>query len=390
MLKVGLSALTGGIQSGLLPIVALVLLAPAEYGLFSIVYLVFAFGLSLQYSLVSEAWARARRSTEGTDDDWPSYSGAILSLALLVAVAALGVGLAVEPLRPTAAILFGAVLLGVYRSASRYHAAAERRLRSVIVSDVAASVLFVATVAALVVPAGPLTALALGWLAAGVAGSVALRLPALRRGHGPLAWLRTHGREIRPLLLDSLLMDAGAIGTPLILAGPLGAAKFGVYRAISNVALPVRLLVDPIRPQLGRAPTALLLGARATALIFGAAAVLAVLCFAALEWVVPAIPVTLGTLSSLAQYALPSAIFVVGSLVGTVYYIVCRTRVGYRSILFGRVSQTVLVIAMPLAGAVVGGLTGAIWGFVVSACTSGLIWCALAFRARRAAAPAPA
>ena len=49
----GVSLGTGAIYSLLVPLAALTLLAPLAYGVFSASYLVFAFGVSLQYSVVS-------------------------------------------------------------------------------------------------------------------------------------------------------------------------------------------------------------------------------------------------------------------------------------------------------------------------------------------------
>lgn len=384
MLRLASSALSGGVFAALVPIGALILLQPAEYGQFSIVYLTFAFGLSVQYSVLSETWARGRAQA-GLDSSWRAFAGMLFTLCALFALAVLAIALSIGDLRPSAALLAGAVLFGVYRNGARYFLVAEGSAGRAAISDVGGSIAFALVLAGalLLLHADPLVAVSAAWLASGLVASLGLRAPSLRFGSGPVIWARRRWRDIRPLLFDSLLMDAGAIGTPFLLAAPLGAASFGVYRAISNVALPVRLLVDPLRPALGRASLSRILGRMPTALVLGGGAVLSLACFAVLEWALPAVPVELGTLSSLTRFALPCAVFVFASLLGTVYYIVCRTNAGGRSILVGRWVQTALVVAAPLLGAALGGLTGAIWGFSISALVSGVVWTVLAFNIKR-------
>lgn len=387
MIRIATSALFGGLLSALVPIVALLLLEPARYGLFSIVYLIFAFGLSVQYSSLSEAWARNRRDP-GLDDlgeatrpvsDWAAYSGMLLTIAFAFGIAATITAYLVEGLRSDALLLGGAVLAAVYRNGARYFAAAERSITRVLISDIAGIVTFTG---ALALTWGNLvSSITIPWLVSGIAGSVVLRLPRVRRGSGPISWVSDHKHHIRPLLVDSLLMDAGAIGTPFLLAGFMGPTRFGVYRAVSNVALPVRLLIDPLRPILGRLPRARVLDRKATTFLLAASFVLSGACFVVLLLVVPAIPVSLGTLSSLTAFAVPCSIFVIGSLLGTVYYIVCRAHAPHSRILLGRVVQTLAVIALPLLGAAIWGLSGAIWGFTISSCLSAAVWASIA-RAR--------
>lgn len=373
------SGISGALYSSLTPIFALLVLQPAEYGLFSIVYLLSAFGISLQYSIVSEAWARSTRL--GASASWTGYSGALTFLSLAVAIVAAIASLLVSSLMPLTALFTGAVFFTIFRNGSRYFAMANDSARSVVLSDSIGVVAFVGAFFASQALGG-MSQIAIAWLAAGLAGMLALRMPRLRWGAGLLAWFRGHGRQIRPLLADSLLMDAGAIGTPFLLAGFMGSLNFGIYRAVSNAALPVRLLVDPMRPTLGRMSPHQILSRKMLAFLAASALVLSFACFAILEWVLPAIDIDFGTLSSLTPYAAAAAVFVIGSLLGTVFYIACRTNSSPRQIIIGRVTQTALVISLPILGFIWWQLTGAIWGFSISSVVSAAVWGLLLVRSR--------
>lgn len=378
MALLALSAGTGALFSALVPLAALVLLRPEQYGAFSIVYLIYAFGISLQYSVVSEAWARSGRKLDGLDD-WRAYSTALSALSALVALPAAIVGLIIPGLGPSAWLLGAAILLNLVYNGVRYATVAIGDIRRVVWSDVAGVIAFVVV---LVAPWGTdrILRVSLSWLALGVFGVVVLRLPRLRFGFGLIAWVKSHRRSIRPLITDSLLMDAGAIGTPFLLAGFLGVAKFGTYRAVANVAMPVRLLVEPLRPALGRMSPRELFRLRSSVLLVSAAIVFAAGSFFALTLLVPALGFEIGTLTSLIPYAAAASVFVAGNLLGSVYYISCRTHARHRDIMLGRIIQTVLVTLFPILGFVVADLGGAIWGIAISAVISAFAWAVIAYR----------
>jgi O-antigen/teichoic acid export membrane protein len=380
LVSVALSSVTGAVSSALVPIVALLLLAPTEYGLFSVPYLIYAFGVSLQYSVVSEAWARLRARTPDAVT-WRSYTGALSMLAAVMALAGGVVFLLIARQPVAAALMCGAVLSAVYQSGIRYYRVATGAIRRVMLSDLAGIVAFVIGILAF---SGlhDLGWIAGAWLLQAVAAVLVLGLPIPARGAGLITWTRTHHRVIRPLLLDSLLMDAGAIGTPFLLAGLMSPRSFGIYRAVSNVAMPVRLLVDPLRPMIGRMQVRRLFAMTTTALLITAGALLSAACYLVLVFIVPLFA-DLGTLTALVPYALPASLFVAGSLWGTVYYIVCRTRATHRRIMIGRIAQTVLVIILPIAGFAAWGLVGAIWGFSLSSLISSAVWATLACRGLR-------
>ncbi|WP_159078222.1 hypothetical protein [Homoserinimonas hongtaonis] len=359
----------------------MLLLAPLEYGQFSIVYLLFAFGFSIQYSVISDAWNRAT-VLSGNASSARSYGSALVDLSLLFGLASAIVSLALVGLRPLWWVYGLAVFFALYRGGRRYYAVAAGQSRRIAVSDIS-GILGFAFSLALCLQFGPEAAVAISWLVASTLSGLILKMPSRSRGEGLAAWCRHHWTSIKPLLVDSLFMDAGAIGTPFLLAGFMGSAKFGIYRAVSNVAMPVRLIIEPIRPRLGQMSPSRLLGMAASIVIGGAALVLTVACYLALALIVPALPFEVGTLTALGAHAFSTSLFVAGNLLGTVYYIACRASSPGRDIFIGRATQTALVIALPLAGFAIDDLSGAIWGFSVSSLISAMVWLYLAWRVAR-------
>ncbi|MFJ6303417.1 hypothetical protein [Pseudarthrobacter oxydans] len=372
ILIVATSALIGALWGATVPVLALVLLAPAQYGPFSAVYLVFAYGMSLQYSIVSEAWARARGKYRKTTN-WSSYSSALSALATAIGSVALALSLILVEMRALA-VWFGlAVGLGVYRSGARYHRMAVGATRRVILADILGLLSFI-----VVLFSWPgvdrVAILVVAWATSGLVSLIALGLPSLRRGAGPFRWWKLHKKEITPLLTDSTLMDVGAIGAPFLLAGFMGPTNFGLYRGVANAAMPVRLLIDPLRPTIGRKPSEFFFKKSVLGGISGITFAFAAGCYAALEFLVPRLPVRLGTLSELVVFSSQAAVFTAASFVGTLFYVVCRNNSTRWTILKGRITQTLLVVLMPVIGFASFGLVGAVWGFSLSALLSAVVW----------------
>jgi hypothetical protein len=366
------TAAAGAAMGAMLPIIALLILSPSEYGLFSTIYLFFAYGVSLQYSVISEAWARARK-VANLGAGWQDYAVALGSLALVVAAGATATSWLIPELRSLCALLGLAVLLGVYRSGARYYWAAQGASRRVLISDLLGiAAMFV--VLGLFHDAAGLLLISASWSVSVAASAVALGLPGLHRSAGPFAWVRRHASEIKPLLMDSTLMDVGAVGTPFLLVGSMGAEKFGIYRGISSAAMPVRLLVDPLRPALGNLPSEFLFRTKPAVIVWTLALLIGGVSYCVLEWLVPSLPFRMGTLSELVAYAEPAAIFAASNFIGHVFYVVSRTNLNSRTLMSGRIFQTIVVVVMPVLGFLLQGLSGAIWGFAVSAAASALIW----------------
>jgi len=176
-------------------------------------------------------------------------------------------------------------------------------------------------------------------------------------------------------------MDVGAIGTPFALATVMPAAQFGVYRGVSNLAIPLRILGESLRPTMVAVPLARVVGP--LALPIAVASLLIGAVTAAALYALSLVSIDLGTLSSLSAHYLAGGVFMVGSSIALVYNSLCRIHASGRDVLSGRLIQTVLVVAGPIGGFAAGGLSGAIWGFAVSALAASLVWTYIAVRTVR-------
>ena len=382
----GGAALTGAAYSALVPISALVFLSPAQYGLFSVPYLIYAFGLSLQLSVVTEPWTR-RRVGEHVTAPWREFWTALSTLAFAVGAAAAVVVAVVLGASGPWWLAALAVTVALVRNGARYHDIADGLGARMLVADISGVAAFVAVVAALYAATDPFTAVLAGWLASAFAGLVWTGSRLWRFGSNPASWVRTHKRHIKPLLADSLLLDAGSIGTPFLLAPFLGATKFGIYRGIANVSLPVRLILEPLRPSIGGQPPASVFSRRNIVFVATTSMTLTIACFVALTYVIPVIGLQASTLGALTAFAVPASVFVLANFVGHYYYIVCRSRGSQRQIITGRLVQAISAIVIPVGGFLAFDLDGAIWGFVAASGASALVWAMIAWRAVRHSSP---
>jgi hypothetical protein len=354
-------------------VAALISLASADFGLFSLIYLLGALLLSLALSTVCEAWTRTASNT-GRLDDWTAYGGVTVFLSAIGAVAAGAVAFAVPAMSGwwwTAAI---AVYASTYRLSARYYNVRVREWRGVLPADLAGFAVAVAGgVWAFSAFRGELGAIFVVWAASAAAAGLLSKPAPLPRRSTLRGWVTTHRGSVAPLLRDSLIMDATAIGTPYALAPLLGLADFGVYRAVSNVAAPVRLLLNPLRPWFSTQPlialrsTRFLVANLAAALGIGAAATLAI-------WLIRVWHLQLGTLSALTPFAAAVGLFVASNYVSHVFYIGARHHVTPRLMLAGRVIQTVVSIGGPIAAAMIAGLPGAIWAYAIATSISAAGW----------------
>lgn len=363
-------------------LLGLLTLAPTAFGLFSLQYLVFALGVSVGLSAVSEPWLRTEL-TRGHRSPWSDYSNALLYLSAATALVTLILSLIVPGLAVIA--VTGAIAAGanVYRSGVRYHQVRTGRWRLVLTADLVGVGVTVSVWAALVfgTDLDRLLALSLAWMLGGVAAACVSQRPSVQNPRSLASWYRPHRDQIVPLLKDSLLMDIGSIATPFAVAPLLGMADFGVYRAVSNVAAPVRLVLNPLRPVLAGRPLNAFRSLSRIALVtglsvaFGAAAGIALLLIGSLH-------VELGSLTALADHALPTGLFVAANFLTLFYYMLARAHLSGSALLVGRILQTVLAIVLPLAGALVGQLSGAIWFYAIGTALSGIVWVLVVLRGR--------
>jgi len=353
-------------------LVALVLLDPHLFGRFSVAYLVYAFGVSLTLSIVAEPWHL--RSLEGSTASWASFAAAGGCVALPIGAATYGGALVVGDSPALGGIVASAVAIAVWRSGVRYFLVQQKALLRANLFDLLFVAVFAAAlVAALLGGAERLFAIYLSWAGAGLLSLVALPLPT-KLPHSPVGWIREYAPEIRRLLGDSLLMDIGAIFVPMLLAPLLGTIAFGTYRALSNMAAPVRLVLNPLRPQImARRNASRAASARMFRWVLAGGLILS-LAAGSVLLVIEGLNIHIGVLNSLAPYALAVAATVFCNFIGHYSYIRARGRFTTRGLLLSRVVQTVLVSVLPIAGVLAGGLAGAIIGSTLANVGIAIMW----------------
>ncbi|QYH34847.1 hypothetical protein [Salinibacterium sp. M195] len=360
-------------------LLGLVTLSPADFGSFSIQYLAYAFGASLSLSIISEAFLRSE-IRDNVLVHWRDYSSVTVYLALAMGLVTFALSWAFEPLRAVSVIGAIAVTASVYRGSARYFSLRRGEFRGVLPGDVAGLAVSISVWAFYFLGGSrDLSMMSTAWASGAVASAVLSKWPRLLEPRSIARWCKQHAVHIRPLLKDSLLMDAGAIGTPYLLAPVLGLAQFGIYRAVSNVAAPVRLALNPIRPQIAAAPIAGQRSMRRVATVVAVSILFGGGAFGGLA-VVGVLDVYLGSLTDLVPFAIPTAVFVTANFMGHYFYIVARAHLSGSRLFAGRIIQTVLAVVVPLSGALLGGLTGAVWGFAAGTLLSSLSWMVLIIR----------
>ena len=352
---------------------SILVLSPSDYGTFSLYYLVLGLSSSLCYSALSEAWSRTER-LRGVRFSWEQYCTMLVAICLVsllpVAVITIFVG------GTWVSVLLGAaVALSTYRLGARYFSASTGNHRLVGRADITGGIAMLGSYFAFQTFLPNLESVSAAWCISSVLAVLLSKWPRFQKGYLPTHWIRDHLHAIRILLVDSVLLDIGSVGVPLVMAPMLGLANFGVYRSVSSAALPVRLLLNPLRPLIGRRPTKYFTKFRVVAPLFVGGAVLGgtvgvLLYVVGLQgWFAGSV------IQDLASFAVPVGLFVALNLIGMFFYLVARSHVQGRSLFLYRVVQLAGAVTLPILGLVWGGLPGAIWGFVMN----GLLLCIVAF-----------
>lgn len=372
-LHVFLSSGLGALTSIAPTISALLLLSTQEFGAFAFLYAVFALGWSVCLSVVCDAFLRTV-SYRGT---WAEYSSTLVGLSTIIASVAVVVSLFIYPDVLSAVLASGAVGLAVYRLGARFFRSFEFSAASVLWVDACnLSVFLTVLFSAMAIGVDHLMAHSAAWIIAGIS-SMSISPPRLSNPFSALlVWCRLRWGTIRTLLSDSIVMDCGAIVGPLLLLPGLSVQGFGIYRGVSSVASPAQLLLEPIRPNLARMSNARRTDVRLLVGVCGTGLVMSVACFIALL-AISHFRLVQGTLAALSAFAVPCSIFVFTNFLGHFYYLLSRAHSSAKRIRTGRFVQTVLVMACPLVGAALFGLSGAIWGFVGATMLSSVTWASL-------------
>ncbi len=360
----------------LLQVLALVSLPPATFGRFSAVYLAFALASSVLLSVVCEAWQRVQPAAS-----WKEFSAPLLLHSILSSVVTCAVFIFIPGYRELAVLGAAAVGFATYRVGARYFAIHHREYRWVVPADLANVVVFASGWLLFLTARGSFSidTLMVVW-ALGSFLSAVLSKPAT--GFPPSLvprWLRTHNHEIKTLLSDSVLLDASGIGTPYALIPILGVTGFGVYRALSNVSGPVKLLLTPVRPLFAGVSARRFATIKSVSLFVGLSTIIGAACFGAIA-LLKLSGLQIGTLTALTEYAWECSVFVAATFLNGIYYLVARTHFGRARLLTARAITSIAGIVMPLAGGILWGVGGAIVMVTIATVGIAIVWILFLFR----------
>lgn len=369
-----LSLLTSAAAGFGFQLVAMVALQPADYGVYSAMYLISAFGISIQLSTISEAWVRTTR-LGGPLSPWSLYSGSLVWLALIAGAVGSAIAATLPFSRPFWLAVGIAVCTSVYRSGARFYSLRMRNWSKVLGGDLASFLVAVAVAVLVFTNASEqrLAVIVWGWALASVAAAVFSSRPYLSWPNVLLRWFSAHRKSVRPLLAESLLQDLAAIGTPYALMPILGVAQFGVYRALSNVNAPVRLVLNPIRAYMASYSAKSLRSWRVTAVQLTGAIVFGIGAFLALR-LVEYFSIPLGTIAALAPQAAIVGVYILASFISTSSYFIARQIAPAKRLLLARLIQTGLATVLPILGALTFELSGAILGASIALLVSAVAW----------------
>lgn len=353
-------------------LVALLLLSPLDFGLFSLGYLTFSLAVSVALSSISEAYARAEGECQ-SELEPENYSAISTWLSVFFGLVAGSVFLILSGSFLTALLSSISVGSASRRSPIRYLELRSKSWRRLLFVESIALVTFIAGLGVTFARLQLLDAVLFAWASAGVAQWVlgSMRSPGSLRA--AIRWVREHKREIRPLLGESLILDVSAIGTPYMLAPILGTMSFGIYRAVSNFNAPLRIVLNFLRPHLAKTSLERALSP-SLLLRFGGLSFAWGVVFASTLAYVERNDSGIAMLDALSPYWLPTGIYMMFEATLQYFYIVARTKVVPKGIWLGRLCQSFVAIVLPITGALLADLVGAIWGAALAAILGSLVW----------------
>ncbi len=360
-------------------LVALIGLGAEPFGKFSLIYLLYGLGLSIVLSVVCESCLRvSHRSAEPISGERYLNSVGWLSFAIALLAALVGGLLTSSVFMCLSSAL--AVGFAVYRSGARYREVQfswwHVSIRADFLGLIALALTLITLRATTQLP--PIEVLTAAWALAGATTTLA-GIKARPRGPRELfLWIREYRSDIGPLIRESLLMDLSSIIGPYAIAPLLGTGHFGIYRAVSNPAAPVRLAINPLRPKIA---TLIVGSANKKKMILGLgliAFLLGALSYGALFFI-KVLNLPFGVLVDLAAYALPTALFVGIGFLSHISYLFVRTKAMSSQLLRARLIQSGAAFALPIVGAT-GGLSLAIWAYVMATFIGAIAWFRVAMK----------
>lgn len=345
----------------LVQVFALTTLPASDYGRFALSYLVLGLGTSIVFAFICEAWMRSNPSKS----DWEEYSHVLLVLSSLSLLPALLLG-ALGGYLFTGAIYGFAISASLYRTGARYFQVAYGAPGRVGRADLLSVIVFLGTSFVTAPVSDNLFSLGISWACASLTAALFSGAPSFL--HGRLAaviWVKNRWSEIKFLAMDSALIEAGSTLVPLALTPFMGLTSFGIYRSVTSSAVPVRLILNPLRPQLALIPTPRVLSSLFISLATVAGIVLGACVGGVLAYVSKSSSLSDSAVSALSAFALPVGLYVCCNFLSTLYYLCLRMKVSGKHLLHYRAFQLATSILAPFGGFLVFGLAGAVWGYCI-------------------------
>lgn len=356
-----------------LPILAMLVLQPTQYGAFSLVYLAGALANTLQLSTVSEVWVRAGADTSA-ENSWNRFSNATILVGVAGGTVAAMVALISTETRPYWPLLFVAVFAQVYANGSSFRALRLFDWRYVLPSGALGSAAVLASAVVLfALPAVGLLEVLLSWVLVKVAMLLGARPPRRIGVRESFAWLRTNKKDITTLVSDGAIANLSNLGPPYMVAPILGLAHFGTYRALENLSAPMRTVISSLRPALTRLPLRRLGSVRLAMQVGLGSLLIGVVAFLALRGL-ECTGLDLGTLNRLYPYAPLVALYMTAITLWNLYPLLARQVAASRHVITLRASLSVVAILGPVGGALGWGLPGALWGQIIHIWIAALAW----------------
>ena len=361
---------TYAIQTLLPQATAILVLPPTGYGQFSLMYLFYGLGTSVIMTCVCEPWVREGRD-RGSRGAWAEYAGTNLVISVVVGLLS-GLFLTLF-LQPSLLLLLPplAVAAGTFRVGARYYQVSIEKFKWVLVPELLGILIFIGTLvcgkaASLAETSeGHLSLVVLAWTLSNLVAAICQ--PWMLRGtwRSFCNWWKPKWGSMKYLVADSALLEAGSSGVQLVFAPILGAHSFGMYRALTSTAVPVRLLLNPIRPRLSTMPLSRLLKPRflslivAMGLVLGSAVYCALYYFGKIAFFSESIIGQLGPV-----LGVQASVFVAFNFVSSVLYFAARTSLRGQWLINLRVLQFIGSLVGPIGGYFLGNISGAAWGAV--------------------------
>lgn len=348
--------------------VALLFMAPAEYAVFSLLFITLGLAQSAQNSLVVDPWLRVDRHAAQLPTGPVLWAALPLALAAAVVPTALGFLSMPE---------FCLAALGVCVAQARN----SLRLLGVVLSwrtVLASDLLFLAGFATGIAISADdgVTWVSLWWgvIVGSVAGMAPWGFHLSTAARPPISWFASRRRDILPLWLESSVLDLGVAGPPLVFSALMPARDFAVVRATSSALLPVRLVLMPLRGRIAmQAPDSVGFG-RGLALVCAAGSItgfsISVMLYAVGSWSVA----SQGVLPLLKVYAPHVGMMGALQLVSTTFYMASRAHSSAARLLRTRLADTTQQVMCLGVGYALGGLDGVVWGYVAMSGLSAALW----------------